>query len=87
MNERRQWFTCPESRSPLDTAEGILIAMRHCVAMEAFDELVDAAFRYRVGLFSLASGLVAVATGADEPAGDPRAYRAADREWGGLFGA
>jgi hypothetical protein len=72
-------------RRPLGNAEGVLIALRHCTADEAFDELVAAARRQRVPIFTLASALVDLAAGHGDESADIAA-RAAESEWADLLG-
>ncbi|MBB2992323.1 hypothetical protein FHR72_003822 [Mycolicibacterium iranicum] len=51
------------SRQAIDIAVGILIGLRGCSRSEAFDELVRVVHQTGIGLGSVASGLVALATG------------------------
>lgn len=51
------------SRQVIDIAVGILIGLRGCSRREAFDELVRVVHQTGVGLGTIASGLVAVASG------------------------
>jgi hypothetical protein len=67
----------------LDTAEGVLIGIRRIAAADAFDELVSAARRHGVSVFTLAEALVALASGNEAP--QPAAARAARTEWGALL--
>lgn len=70
-------------RRDLDTAEGILVALRRCRIETAFQELLATANRHRVPLFTLASALVDVAC---EQGSIPHeavgpAHAAAQQEW------
>ncbi|RYF58239.1 MAG: ANTAR domain-containing protein [Comamonadaceae bacterium] len=67
----------------LDTAEGVLIGIRRIGTANAFDELVTAARRHGVSVFTLAEALVALAGENELP--EPTAARAARAEWGALF--
>ena len=67
----------------LDTAEGVLIGIRRIEAADAFDELVTAARRHGVSVFTLAEALVALASGNELP--EPSTACAARTEWGALF--
>jgi hypothetical protein len=51
------------SRRVIDVAIGILVGLRGCSEREAFDELVRVVHQTGIGIGSLASGLVALATG------------------------
>lgn len=51
------------SRQVIDIAVGILIGLRGCSRRDAFDELVRVVHQTGIGLGSIASGLVAVASG------------------------
>lgn len=61
------------SRRVIDVAIGILVGLRGCSEREAFDELVRVVHQTGVGIGSLASGLVAVASGSSS-AGDAEAF-------------
>ncbi|RAV18293.1 transcription antitermination regulator [Mycolicibacterium sp. GF69] len=50
-------------RKCLDTAEGVLVALRHCTVDEAFREIIRAAQHHQVPLFTLADALVTAASG------------------------
>lgn len=67
------------SRRVIDLALGILIGLRGCSADEAFAELVEVVGRTGVGVGSIATGLVALASG-EAPADHPAAYEV----WGDL---
>jgi ANTAR domain len=70
----------------LDTAKGILIALRRCSAEQAFRELVCAAKDYQVGILTLSRALVTLAESLDEPARPPsRATQIARHQWSALF--
>ena len=51
------------SRRVIDVAIGILIGLRGCSDIEAFDELVRVVHQTGVGIGRLAAGLVALASG------------------------
>lgn len=51
----------------LDTARGILIALRRCPAETAFDELHNAAQRHRLPVFEIAWALVHLAVEGSTP--------------------
>lgn len=69
------------SRRVIDVATGILVAFRGCSQREAFEELVRVVNLTGVGIGSVASGLVALASGGSS-AGHPEAFTA----WGELVG-
>ncbi|MDT5046900.1 MAG: hypothetical protein QOG75_2760 [Mycobacterium sp.] len=69
------------SRRVIDVAIGILVGLRGCSQREAFDELVRVVNQTGVGIGRLASGLVALASGASS-AGHAEAFTA----WGELVG-
>ena len=81
--------TTPDARGTgsrtraLDTAEGVLIGLRRIPATDAFDELVSAARRHGMSVFTLAEALVALASGNE--CTEPATARAAHAEWGALF--
>lgn len=76
----------PQGRRILDKAEGILIGLRRCSSKDAFDELLGAAQRHSIPVFTLAWGLVHLANGEDQPRPALRSARSAARhEWGGLL--
>ncbi|WP_083406243.1 ANTAR domain-containing protein [Mycolicibacterium rutilum] len=79
-------MTCRQSpgRQNLDTAEGVLIALRHYTVDEAFREMVRAAQQHRVPLFALADALVSAA-GGRPAARDGAARTAVIAEWGALL--
>jgi hypothetical protein len=52
------------SRRVIDVAIGILVGLRGCSEREAFDELVRVVYQTGIGIGRIASGLVALATGA-----------------------
>ncbi len=71
-------------RKGLDTAEGVLIALRQCTVAEAFREMIRAAQQHQVPLFTLADALVTAASGhAERPHTAARAAVLA--EWGPLL--
>jgi hypothetical protein len=51
------------SRRVIDVAIGILVGLRGCSEREAFDELVRAVHQTGIGIGSIATGLVALASG------------------------
>ena len=51
------------SRKVIDTAIGVLVGLRGCSPAEAFTELVQVTRQTGLGIGSIASGLVAVASG------------------------
>jgi hypothetical protein len=67
----------------IDRAAGVLVALRRCPLDEAFDEIVDAAKRYRVEPVRIARALVALAEGTRHD--DGPAIAAARYEWGTLM--
>jgi ANTAR domain-containing protein len=71
----------------LDTAEGVIIALRRCSMAKAFIELARTAQRHNLSALSLADALVALAE--DGPTGDldPAAVRVARTTWGSLLDA
>ncbi|MEE6176880.1 ANTAR domain-containing protein [Mycobacterium sp. 050134] len=72
-----------ETRRVLDTAVGILVGWRRCSTDAAFQELIAASERHRVGAFAMASSLVTLASGgAVSAAAGGDAQLAAEREWG-----
>ncbi len=75
-------------RRILDRAEGILIGLRRCGSEAAFTELLGAAERHRVPVFTMAWALVHLATGANKSPDTFRAAQSAARhEWGQLLTA
>lgn len=68
------------SRTVIDNAVGILVALRGCTPEDAFGELVDVVRQTGVGIGVLAAGLVALATGRST-AQDAEAFNA----WGALI--
>jgi ANTAR domain len=71
----------------LDTAEGVLIALRGCTLNQAFVEIVQTAKRHNVSTLSLADALVAIAqTKAFQNVDDAdAAFIAARATWGHFF--
>ena len=51
------------SRKVIDTAIGVLVGLRGCSPAEAFTELVQVTRRTGIGIGTIASGLVAIASG------------------------
>lgn len=72
----------------LDTAKGILIALRRYPAEQAFRELVSAATDHQVGILTLSQALVTLAETVNEPP-HPRSHatRVAHHLWSALFTA
>jgi hypothetical protein len=76
----------PQARRILDKAEGILIGLRRCSTAAAFDELLGAAQRHGIPVFSLAWALVDLANGEEKPRHSFHTAQSAARdEWGGLL--
>ena len=71
-------------RQSLDTAEGVLIALRQCTVDEAFREIIRAAQQHQVPLFTLADALVTAASGNAE-CPNSAARSAVIAEWGALL--
>lgn len=69
----------------LDTAEGVLIALRGCSLNEAFVEIVQTAKAHNVSTVSLADALVALAQNQASRDGDDAALVAAGAAWGHLL--
>ena len=69
----------------LDTAEGVLIALRGCTLNQAFVEIVQTAKAHNVSTLSLADALVALAQNQASQGGDDAALVAARAAWGHLF--
>ncbi|MBU3059953.1 ANTAR domain-containing protein [Nocardia sp. NEAU-G5] len=68
----------------LDTAEGVLVALRRYSPADAFAEILDTAHQHRVPALGLARALVELA-GADAPAVAPGPAAVAHTAWGHLF--
>ena len=84
MNQLPQQYPHPQSRRPLDTAEGILIALRHCTANEAFHEIVNTSRQCRIPVFSLATALITAAMGNPDTV-NPAAREAVQTQSGHLL--
>jgi ANTAR domain len=71
----------------LDTAEGVLIALRGCTLNQAFVEIVQTAKRHNVSTLSLADALVAIAQTQTSQNFDDAdaAFVAARATWGHFF--
>ena len=69
----------------LDTAEGVLIALRGCTLNEAFVEIVQTAKARNVSTLSLADALVALAQDQASQDGQDAAFDAARAKWGRMF--
>lgn len=68
----------------LDTAEGVLIALRGCTFNQAFVEIVQTAKAHNVSTLSLADALVALVQNQASPDGQDAALVAARAAWGHL---
>jgi ANTAR domain len=69
----------------LDTAEGVLIALRGCTLNQAFVEIVRTAKSHNVSTLSLADALVAIAQAPSCHDVDDAAFVAARTTWGDLL--
>lgn len=69
----------------LDTAEGVLIALRGCTLNDPFAGIVQTAKAHHVSTMSLAYALVASAQGQASPDGQDAAVGAACEAWGPLL--
>ena len=69
----------------LDTAEGVLIALRGCSLNEAFMEIAQTAKAHNVSTLSLADALVALAQNRASQDRDDAAFIAARAAWGHLL--
>jgi hypothetical protein len=69
----------------LDTAEGVLIALRGCSLNQAFIEIVQTAKAHNVSTLSLADALVAIAQTPTSRDVDDAAFVAARATWGHFF--
>ena len=69
----------------LDTAEGVLIALRGCSLNQAFVEIVQTAKSHNVSTLSLADALVAMAQTQASQDVDDAAFVAARVTWGHLL--
>ena len=69
----------------LDTAEGVLIALRGCSLNQAFVEIAQTAKAHNVSTLSLADALVALAQHQASQNADDAALIAARSTWGHLF--
>src|SRR5271166_564363 len=69
----------------LDTAEGVLIALRGCTLNEAFVEIVQTAKARNVSTLSLADALVALAQDQASQYVQDAAFDAARATWGRMF--
>jgi hypothetical protein len=68
----------------LDTAEGVLIALRGCTLNQAFVEIVQTAKAHNVSTLSVADALVALAQGQSPQDGQDAAFDTARATWGHL---
>lgn len=69
----------------LDTAEGVLLALRGCTLNQAFVEIVQTAKSHNVSTLSLADALVAMAQNPSCHDTDDAAFVAAHAAWGDLI--
>ncbi|WP_199178040.1 hypothetical protein [Mycobacterium hubeiense] len=69
----------------LDTAEGVIIALRRCSLNQAFMTIVQAAKQHHVAPLSLADALVAIAQRDPTDDLDRNAVRVAREIWGPLL--
>ena len=69
----------------LDTAEGVLIALRGCSLNQAFVEIVQTAKAHNVSTLSLADALVRLPQDQASQDGQDAASDAAGTTWGHLF--
>jgi ANTAR domain len=69
----------------LDTAEGVLIALRGCSLNQAFVEIVQTAKAHNVSTLSLADALVALAQTQASQNEQDAAFGAARAAWGHLL--
>ena len=69
----------------LDTAEGVLIALRGCSLNQAFVEIAQTAKAHNVSTLSLADALVALTQNHGSQYGDDAAFLAARATWGHLL--
>ena len=69
----------------LDTAEGVLIALRSCSLNQAFVEIVQTAKAHNVSTLSLADALVALAQNQASQNEQDAAFGAARAAWGHLL--
>jgi hypothetical protein len=69
----------------LDTAEGVLIALRGCSLNQAFVEIIQTAKAHNISTLSLADALVALAQNQASEDGNDAALVAARAAWGHLL--
>jgi hypothetical protein len=86
MSQERTMISQPNghnvSRTEIDVAIGILVALRRCPRRQAFEELAAAVRESGVGLSTTCRGLVALASGATDDF--PSRSEVVER-WGDLF--
>ena len=76
----------PVTRTTIDRAVGVLIALRGCSPDDAFAELAAHSFRFDVSLVQSARSIVAAARGMDSANGVAGAAMMSAREdWGSLL--
>ena len=71
----------------LDTAEGVIIALRRCSMAKAFIELARTVQQHNLPPLSVADALLAIAENEPTDDLDPAAVRVARTTWGSLLGA
>lgn len=74
--------TTDPSRKTIDTAIGILVGVRGCSTEDAFTELSRVVQQTGIGLGSIATGLVAIATGSSSSSAE---HAEAFTIWGDLI--
>jgi hypothetical protein len=88
MNERRRPSDARRAGARiLDTAEGVLVALRRCRLDRAFVEIMQTAKQHNLNPVSLADALVALAEDQVTTEVDDAAAAVALSTWGHLFGA
>ncbi|BBY41108.1 hypothetical protein MMAN_52420 [Mycobacterium mantenii] len=70
----------------LGTAEGVLVALRHCSRNEAFINIVQTAKQHSVAPLELADALVTIAENDVTRYFDDAVIAAVDEAWGALLG-
>jgi hypothetical protein len=70
----------------LGTAEGVLVALRHCSRDEAFNDIVQTAKQHSVAPLELADALVTIAENDVTHNLDDAIIAAVDHAWGALLG-
>lgn len=85
MNEYRRPDTRRAGARILDTAEGVLVALRRCRLDRAFVEIMQTAKQHSLDAVSLADALVALAKNQPSTDVDDAAGAVALSTWGHLF--